>query len=286
MSNKIQNDLIRYARSYLFTAAVDSRKFNKGVEVGADVSVFDLEDSVPLAGKIEARKNLSEFFYEKKPYVTAIRINNIRTLEGLEDLKFLVNLKFSPDIVFLPKINYPEEIKIVRDLFDSYHRNQIAIMGIIESSKAIVNVFEIAKASDGIIFGSLDFSVDCDIDPTWDSLRIVRAQMILAAGNAGVTCIDTAYFKIGDTPGLVEECDKLKQLGFRAKAAIHPSQVEAINKIFSPTQEEIDYANKVLKAYEDKIGGIKVLDASQMVGPPFILQARKVLKRANFKKHG
>lgn len=274
---------IRYARSYLFTPATDPRKFLKGIELGADVVVLDLEDSVALTNKINARKNLINFFSTKKPFITAVRINNIRTIEGLFDLQFLTALKFIPDIIFLPKINHAEEINIVRDLLKPHHRTQPAIMSIIESTKAVVNLIKIAKVSDSIIFGSLDFSVDCDLEPTWDSLRTVRTRMIIAAGNANIACIDTAYFDVNDKQGLIAECMKLRQLGFRAKAAIHTSQIETINQIFIPTDAEIKHATQVLNAYANEVGGIKVLD-NQMIGPPFVLRTRKILKRASFRK--
>lgn len=278
---KNRQEFIKYARSYLFTPAINADKFSKGVQLGAEVNVLDLEDSVSLPDKLKARLNLAEFFSTPKSFCTAIRINSPRTLEGLDDLKFLSKLEFLPDIIFVPKVSYPEELSIVRELLQHNPAIQPAVMGIIESAEAIINLVSITKMSDGIIFGSLDFSVACDIEPTWESLLTARTRMIMAAANAGVTCIDTAYFDVSDKVGLENECTKLRQLGFRAKAAIHVSQIETINRIFTPNEAEIENATNVLKAYEKGEGGIKVLD-TKMIGPPFVLQAKKILKRANF----
>ncbi len=280
MNNK---ELIKYARSFLFTPAIHSGKLNKGEQIHADVSVFDLEDSVALTDKPQARQNLINFFMNKKPFLTAIRINSIRTREGLDDLQFLINLKFTPDVIFIPKVNCSEEITIVKELLKLNRDRLPIIMAIIESAQAVVNVVSIATASDGVIFGSLDFAADSDIEPTWESLLLARSRIVMAASNAGIPCIDTAYFDVSDNVGLADECNKLRQLGFRAKAAIHTSQVGTINCIFSPTQNEIDHATKVIQAYSNSEGGIKVLD-SQMIGPPFVLKAKKILNRSKFNK--
>ena len=278
----LTDEKIKYSSSFLFTPALSRFDLARGQQLGADVSVYDLEDSVPFSQKKSARHNLISFFSERKNFTTAIRLNSIRTDEGQRDLLFLSKLRYLPDIIFLSKAQAQEEIHIVNEIIQTHHETLPHIIAIIEGALGLSNINEIAHACAGLIFGSADYSADVELEMTWKNLLHVRRIIADVTAAHNIIAIDTAYFDIHDSKGLEEECIKLKEIGFHAKAAIHTNQIEIINKIFSPTPDEIKQAQEIIEKYKEKGGGISVLRTS-MIGPPFVLQAEKVLKRAAFR---
>ena len=114
---------------------------------------------------------------------------------------------------------------------------------------------------------------------SWDALLYTRSQVVLAAAEAGIECLDTVYIDIGDEAGLREESKKARSIGFTGKAAIHPSQVVPINDAFSPTEEEVAFAQKVVDATADDFSGAVQVDG-KMIDEPVIIAARRTLARA------
>jgi citrate lyase subunit beta/citryl-CoA lyase/(S)-citramalyl-CoA lyase len=140
-------------------------------------------------------------------------------------------------------------------------------------------IHDVAAAADGLIFGSADYAANIGVPiGGWTNILHARSQVVMAACCAGIPAIDTAFFKLGDTQGLADECLAVKELGFVGKTAIHPNQVELINVVFTPSITEIEQARAVVELAENSTDNITKLD-KQMIGPPFVKLARKVLER-------
>lgn len=265
-------------RSLLNTPALNIRGHNKAGEIGVDVGIIDLEDSIPKNKKEEARKAAKNFLNVARSFITALRINSIRSPEGLQDILFFIEINNVPDIVILPKVESEEEIIILRELL-SVENNLPALFSVIESPKGLVNINQIARASSGLIFGSADYAAELGIDITSEGMLFVRSTIALTAARFKIPAIDAPYFNVNNEQGLIDECINVKKIGFHGKIAIHPSQVKAINQIFTPDANQLAYAKNILDEFTQSKKIISTLDGI-MIGPPFIKLAKKILSQS------
>ncbi|KAF7772081.1 citrate lyase subunit beta / citryl-CoA lyase [Pseudoalteromonas citrea] len=258
---------------------------SKSIEVNASVAHFDLEDSVPERQKEKARDLISASLLRNNQIKTAVRINAIDTKYGLEDILFFINREVSPDFFILPKVEAPESVNIVGDILRQAFPN-VKLFCVIESIKALKSLDRIVNASsyiDGLIFGSADFSESMGKVPSALDLTFARTEISLAANQINAYAIDSPCFSLENINELDQECRIARRLGYHGKIAIHPKQVSLINEVFSPTQEELDFSNEVIEASErlnhkscSSISTVK----SNMIGPPFIKMARKIINAA------
>ena len=161
------------------------------------------------------------------------------------------------------------------------YRADIELFPVVENAKGVRALAEIALASDSTTilgFGAVDLVAETGSDLSWDALLYTRSQVVLAAAEAGIECLDTVYIDIGDEAGLREESKKARSIGFAGKAAIHPSQVAPINDAFSPTEEEVAFAQKVVDATAGNFSGAIQVDG-KMIDEPVIIAARRTLAR-------
>ena len=268
--------------------------------------VPDLEDSVPVANKAEARRvtadALPEIYDLGKPVVP--RVNSLPTGLAEDDLRAVVG----PHIVAISigKIGSVEDISLVDEMMSELERDRglergrIGILPWLETASAIVHAFEICCASQRVrwvAFGAEDFSADMGIVREVDvdddeigsveeygeaSLLYARSAVAVAARAAGVEALDTPYVKFRDPEGLRREAGLAKRLGYGGKFAIHPAQIEVIDAVFSPSEQEIDRAKRVLEAArvaELEGRGSLSLDG-EMVDAPVVARARNVLSQA------
>lgn len=272
--------MLKKPRSLLYTPALNLNNFNKVKNSGADVGVFDLEDGVPLEQKNAARENIRLFYLEKKDWLTAVRINPLSSEEGLKDIIHLSNLDFRPDIIILSMLESSDEVNCIKKIFSS--KEYLAKFYVtVETPKCLRNIYKIANNCDGLIFGSADYSAALSINiGDWENVLYARSQIVSAAAEANIPSFDTAYFNLDHIDGLVEECTKVRKLGFVGKTSIHPKQIPFINKVFTPSQEEVNEAMLILNIESSKIdGGISKIN-QKMIGPPFIKLAKKIIARS------
>jgi citrate lyase subunit beta/citryl-CoA lyase len=128
------------------------------------------------------------------------------------------------------------------------------LVPLLETARGVLDAREIATASGRIIalaFGALDFTRDMGTSPSIEGTEVLyaRSRIALVANAARVQAIDTPWIDIADTEGLVEETRRAKQLGFRGKLLIHPSQIEPVNQVFTPAEAEVAYARRVVEAF-------------------------------------
>jgi (S)-citramalyl-CoA lyase len=267
-------------RTGLFTPATREDRFSRATEAGSDLLFIDLEDSVAPADKERARRQAIAALSTPDTSRTAraLRINSIKTTVGLMDLVALVESSARPDVLLLPKTESAAEVALVDDILRQAKKDA-RLIPLIESAKGLHELHEIAGAAGrtiALMLGAADLSADlgCSLDAP--NLDVARASLVSACAIAEIAAMDSPYFDIRNTDGLIKEAARAKSMGFVGKAAIHPNQVAAINKIFSPSPEAIERARKILEINEQGVGSLD----GQMIDEAIARQARRILATA------
>ncbi|HVO76723.1 MAG TPA: citrate lyase acyl carrier protein [Candidatus Bathyarchaeia archaeon] len=259
---------------------------------GADEVILDLEDSVAPAEKDAARVLVRNTLMavDFGGAETLVRINPLETEYGKADIEMIVPA--GPDMLIIPKCNEAKDVHDVEALVAAVEKkhgfaHKILFMPLIETARGVLNAYEIARASDRVVamcWGAEDLSADLGVERTKEGREsfVSRGLVILAAKAAGVQALDTVFSDVRDTAGLVESTKEAIALGFEGKGVIHPGQIEPIHKVFAPTPERIEYAQKVVAAIEKaraKGSGVAAL-GSKMIDAPIEARAKKILKLA------
>lgn len=247
----------RPRRSCLYMPGDKPRVLDKGRTLPADAILFDLEDAVAPDAKDAARAGVTEALAAGGygPRERVVRINGLDTDWGLADLKAAVAA--GPDAILAPKVIGGEDIDRLDDAMSRAGApGTMALWVMIEMPKAILNIGEIAAAAGrtrlaGFVMGTNDLAKELRAVATPDRLAFQASfGLTLAAARAyGLFAIDGVYNDISNEAGLVSECEQGRVLGFDGKTLIHPSQVEAANRAFSPAQEDVAQARDVIAAF-------------------------------------
>ena len=254
-------------RTLLFAPGSRTELLTKAQLGAADAMIFDLEDSVPLNAKDEARKNIQQVLGLglKKPMY--LRISNPRAGDYVADLGIFHNHSlFNVAGVALPKADDAHDIETVSKALQDIKIKagvavgSLSILPMIETCLGLRNSFDIAKSSkrvSGMALASAeqgDFMVDLGGRWTPRSLALTypRSKLVVDSRAAGVEWIvDGVFMNLKDTQMLREECLIARELGFVGKMAIHPSQVDVMHEVFSPSAEEIEYARGLIAAFRE-----------------------------------
>lgn len=270
--------------TWLCCSSLNTRVLEKSVEVGADVALLDLEDSVLVNEKTAAREALIHHFEKRLPVAKAVRVNNLTSRIGLEDLLFLVENGLIPEIVVLPKVSLPSDVMLLTSIFSEVHEHT-RIFAVIETVNSLWQLRHLEYPPPllaGVIFGSADFALDMGIDLVDADMQSVKQEIILSAKRLGITAVDSPCFKLGDDEALIREITAARKLGFDGKVAIHPTHVHHIRKHFMPTEHELEEAARIVRAAKHtRMSGAILREGGQMVGPPFIKRAQQVLSRSS-----
>ena len=283
----------RLRRTMLFVPGGNEKMLRKGLNLDVDSVIIDLEDSVAIEKKAFAREAVTESLialdFGSKEKV--VRINSLSTEYGRPDMEVVV--KGKPDTLLLPKVGRAEDIirydKILAEIEkrENFTPNTIGLMALIETPLGVINIDAIALASprmNGLLFGAADYTRETRGKIAKDRLELYypMIRLLLAARLAGITAIDTPYFDIKDSEGLERHAQQAKDMGYDGEAVIHPSQVEVVNRIFTPTEGEIGYAKRVLEAFEKAKAegkGAVQLDG-QLIENVHVAMARHILEIA------
>ena len=285
-------------RTLLFIPGNNKRFIEKARSLNADIICFDLEDSVPLNEKQAARDLVSEALEEKKDHGNRnvyVRINSYESGMSIQDLDAIVSDQI--DGVVVPKVNNEKEVNyLVRSLIESERQKamskKIGIMASIESAQGLVNSYSIATADvrvKTLVFGVFDFLNDMGLDYVQDGIEysFARAKIPIDARAAGIGAIDAIWHKVDDIEGLVRDAGTAKRLGYQGKCVIHPKQVEPVANVFIPSNNEIDWARKVVHALEEIMEKGKGIGAvtvdGMMVDAAHYRQAKSVLDSLNIR---
>ena len=290
-------------RCPLFIPGNRAEMLGKAGRYSASAFIPDMEDSVPLANKAEAREvtadALPSLYELGKPVLP--RVNSLLTGLTEDDLAAVVG----PHIVGISigKVKSADDIAAVDGMLSELERGRgieigsVGILPWLETASAIVNAFGICNASDRVrwvAFGAEDYSADMGISRAVDvagsdtgsveeygeaSLLYARSAVAVAARAAGVDALDTPYVKFRDADGLRRETGLARRLGYVGKFAIHPAQIEVIDAVFSPTDAEIERARRVMDAAAaaEREGRGSVSLDGEMVDAPVVARARNVL---------
>ncbi|QLC82988.1 citrate (pro-3S)-lyase subunit beta [Enterobacter roggenkampii] len=290
MGNVIMKKL---RRSMLFIPGSSAAMLSTAFIYKPDSIMFDLEDAVALKEKDSAR--LLVFHALQHPMYndieTVVRINPLNTPFGLKDLEAAV--RAGVDVIRLPKTDTPEDIyqlerEIVR-IEESCGRpvGSTKLMAAIESAVGVINAVAIAKSSDrlmGIALAAFDYVMDMQTERgDGTELFYARCAVLHAARGAGIDAFDVVYADVNDEAGFLKEVDLIRRMGFNGKSLINPRQIEILHNAYAPTQEEVDYAQRVIAAAEEgERNGLGVISLNgKMIDAPIINHARVVIERKN-----
>jgi citrate lyase beta subunit len=268
-------------RSMLMTSAINPRQYPAALRSGADVCTLDLEDSVPPARRELARSVAGRLLKRPTGCVRALRINSVRSTDGLRDILALAYGAVRPEALLVPKVECAHDVLILEDMLGA-EAAEIDFLVTIETAAGLSAVEQIATASPrvrALVFGAADFAADLGISMDWEPLLYARSRIVAAAAAAGIPAIDAPTFDLGDELALKVDVNRSRELGFGGKAAVHPGQVPVINDGFTPLHSEVERARRVIDVARDQSGEIGVLDG-QMVGPPMVAAAHRLLRRA------
>jgi citrate lyase subunit beta/citryl-CoA lyase len=286
-------------RSLLFVPADSPRKLEKGLGSGADALILDLEDSVALDRKAEARKLALAFLKEvgaqaNRPRLI-VRVNALATGLTDDDLDGVVAGK--PDAILLPKaeggasVVHLDAKLTAREAISGIEDGAIDILALTtETAKALFvagTYGSVSKRLAGLTWGAEDLSAELGgeinraADGSWlDPYRLARSLCLAGASAAQVQAIDTVYVDFRNDEGLRRETEEARRDGFTAKLAIHPGQVAVINAVFTPSAEAIAHARAVIAAFAAQSGAGVVGIGGVMYDQPHLKRAERLLARA------
>lgn len=294
------------SRSLIFIPGNNQRFLEKSKVINSDIICYDLEDSVPPEEKDVARRYIEATIRElksknndkdsdKRERIVAVRTNSPDSKQISTDLSKVVIEGL--DAIVIPKVDEATQILEISELVDRLEaernipRGHLRIMPSIESALGVVNAFQIARCNErvsSILFGIFDFLHDMRIDtPDLDILNsymYARAKVPVDARAAGVDSIDSIWQDINDIEGLNKDLKLGKKFGYNGKCIIHPSQIDYVHKIFSPSVQEIEWATKVVQALDDAqknlaTGAVR-LDG-KMIDAVHYKQAKRILDSTN-----
>jgi len=263
------------ARSLLFAPGNDARKLEKALAAGADAVVADLEDAVP-AGEKEAARAVARRVLDSAATgsLVAVRVNGVGTEHWEADLQAVADLEL--DVLVLPKAT-PEAV-------GALGADGPPVVAIVESAIGVRQAYDTARLPrvSALVLGAVDLGLELGLEPRPDGQEVLyaRSQLVVDSAAAGIRSpFDLVHVDTRDDEGLEAEARLARSLGFRGKACIHPAQVEVVNRVFSPTDEERDRARRVVEAYERGLAdgrGAVALDG-EMIDLPVVERARRVL---------
>ena len=258
------------------------------MKAGADAVTFDLEDSVEPSQKETARSLIAEYLRSENTsgILRLVRFNALDTEAGVADLSFFQELA-GFDGVLLPKVETPGILETASRALASREGGCPPLLPLLESPAAIARAVHIATADapvGALLFGAEDFTARLAVPRTVDGeeLIVARGQIVLAAAMSGAEPIDGVFVNLDDADLLRRDCMRARAVGFRGKMAIHPKQVPVINEMFTPSQEEMDRARKLIEAFDAATAagqGVTRL-GSEMVELPVIERARRTVALA------
>ena len=262
--------VVRPRRSCLSVPGSSPKMLAKGPTLPADEVFMDLEDSVAPLAKEEARANVVEALKggDWTGKTVVVRVNGVYTEWCAHDVLHIVeNAGRYLDCIMIPKVEYAHDVTFIDNLLRMIEDTtgldkRIGLEVQIETATGITNIDEIAAASprtETLIFGPADMSASLGL-PTvtaglpmpgypGDHWHFILSRILVAARNAGLQAIDGPYLLIKDLDGFRDMAMRARALGYDGKWALHPGQIDVLNEVFTPTQDEFDKAQALLEAY-------------------------------------
>ena len=285
--------MAKLRRTMLFVPGNNPAMVKDAHIYGSDSIIFDLEDSVSPAEKDAARllvySALRSIDYGSVERV--VRINGLDTPWFEADIEAMV--RGGIEVIRLPKTETAEDIHALEALVEVSERaigipvGTVRLMAALESPLAIINAYEIARASPrmiGIALSAEDFVTSMKTSRSADGVELfeARGRIVIAARAAGIMALDTVFTDINDQEGFMREVRLIKQMGFDGKSVVNPNQIPLVHEAFAPTAEDVRKARRVIEAAreaEARGSGVVSLDG-KMIDKPIVARAQRVLDLA------
>ncbi len=268
-------------RSFIFSPGLRPEMFPKALASGTDIVCVELEDGIAPKDKDEARASALALFETPQAddgVERIVRINCLREAFGIADVQAVLATDTPPPALMLPKVRNPEEVVWLDDLLtERGHETRLHI--IIETNRALETAFEIAHCSpriDALFFGGVDMAAELRCENAWEPLLYARSRVVHAAASAGLDVIDVPYLDLEDPDGMIVAARQAKALGFSGKGSIHPKQIAALNEVFTPSEEEIARARRIIKTFEEADTGLVVIDG-KLIEKPVLRDMNRIL---------
>jgi citrate lyase subunit beta/citryl-CoA lyase len=258
-------------RSYLFVPGNRPDRYAKACATHADAVIVDLEDAVAPTEKRAAREALAAWLSPERPVV--VRVNAADSEWFDDDLHACASDAVSA--VVLPKAERAEDIARIAAVCGAR-----PVLPLVETARGMWDVSSVAKAPNvrSLLFGSLDYQ--SDLGSSDDDLLYARSRLVLASRAAGIDApIDGITQSIDDAELLRRDCQRARQLGFAGKLCIHPKQVDIVNRCFSPSADDVAWAQRVVDAFARSSGNAALLDG-KMIDRPVLVRAQAMLADA------
>ncbi|MGH8869159.1 MAG: HpcH/HpaI aldolase/citrate lyase family protein [Actinomycetes bacterium] len=283
-------------RTLLFVPGDRPDRIAKAFASPADGVAVDLEDAVAESAKSTARAQATGALSAGRPggCIAAVRINAVDSGHAEDDLTALTPVLPLLDTVLVPKVSSPDEVRWVAARLDHAEAAEattrpVRLVPIVETAAGVLAAAALAAAHPRVhtlSFGSADLGAELGITPTADGseLRYARSHVVLAAAAAArAKPLDAPYLDLSDPDGLLRAARQARALGFGGMQVIHPAQLEPVRATFTPTTDEIAWANEVDSAFRAaEAAGVSSirLDDGSFVDYPVARRAREVLAAA------
>lgn len=262
VARELMSVMFRPRRSVLFLPGGNPKALSKARTIAADVLVFDLEDAVAPENKEIARRMTADAVAARADYgdrELVIRVNGLETKWAAGDIAAAVAA--SPDAILVPKISRPEDIRRIRAALRAAGADSsISLWAMMETPLAILNaaaIGAVAVADQGapitaLVIGTNDLAAETEVRPGRDRAPMIPwlSTCVLAARAYDIAIIDGIYNDFNDAEGFAQECAQARMLGMDGKCVIHPNQVGPCNATFTPSTEEVAWAQAILAAFD------------------------------------
>lgn len=258
-------------RSFLFVPGTRPDMMSKATASDADAVIMDLEDSVPPDLKARARQHVARHDAVRRCWV---RVNAPYTDECERDLDAVGGTAHG---IRIPKVESPADVAWVRERAPG-----IPLMCAVETARGVLAAVEVAQVEGvaRLALGGVDLRRDIRSDGEATSTIYARSHLVMASRAAGLDPpVDSVFGHLDDQTGLQAEAEFAKSLGFFGKSAIHPGQLPVIHSVFTPTAEDLEWAEQVAKAFEESGGAATKLPTGEFVDRPVADRAYDMLRR-------
>jgi citrate lyase subunit beta/citryl-CoA lyase len=281
--------------SMMFVPANTPERFAKAQGTAAGALILDLEDSVAPPDKDQARRNVVELMASAKRHQQLwVRVNSMSSGLMLKDLAAVIPTR--PFGVMIPKCSGKETIEPLCHYLDALETacgtpvGETKILAIAtETSRSLFRLHEYDAAGGrlwGLTWGNEDLAADVGTlsnregDRYSEPYRLARSMCLFAAAAAGVRALDGVFIALNDTEGLIREAKEAQRDGFIGKIAIHPSQIDPINQAFSYSEQQVQWARRVIDAFEKNPGQRAIRLDNRMLDEPHLKLARRMVGAA------
>ncbi|WP_280525000.1 HpcH/HpaI aldolase/citrate lyase family protein [Streptomyces inhibens] len=280
--------ILRPRRSVLYMPGANQRALEKAKSLPADALILDLEDAVAPDAKADARKRVAaaaasgEYGHRE----VTIRVNGPGTAWHADDLRAAAEA--GPDAVVVPKVDSAETVReIERALEAAGAPDRTAIWAMVETPRAMLDARAVAGASERLtvlVMGTNDLAKELHAEhvPGRAPLLTGLSLALLAARETGKVILDGVYNDVQDLDGFEAECVQGRQFGFDGKTLIHPSQVAPCNRVFAPSEQQVERARKIIDAFDEATRegrGVVTVDG-RMIENLHVEDARRILALA------